>query len=109
MQSQSLYMFAVIGSIAVAAIAKIVLLRRPHYDNRLLERKQDTILYAASKLAPVLAVAFAVAADANSRTSALNAAVGVGSLIFVAGLTTWSIYARLTGQFFGWAHKLRPN
>ncbi|RYF11010.1 MAG: hypothetical protein EOO77_20340 [Oxalobacteraceae bacterium] len=109
MQVQSLYMIAVIVSIAVAAVAKLILLKRPHYDNRLLERRQDAILYAASKLAPVLAVAFAVAADANSRTSMLNAAVGVGGLIFVAGLTTWSIYARFTGQFFGWAHKLRPN
>lgn len=109
MQVQSLYMIAVIASIAVAAVAKLMLLKRPHYDNRLLERRQDTILYAASKMAPVLAVAFAVAADANSRTSIFNAAVGVGSLIFVAGLTTWSIYARFTGQFFGWAHKLRPN
>lgn len=109
MQIQSLYLFAVIVSIAAAAIAKLMLLRRPHYDNRLLERKQDMVFYAASKSAPVLAVSFAVAADANSPTSMQNAALGIGGLVFVAGLTTWSIYARLTGRFFGWAHKLRPN
>jgi hypothetical protein len=57
----------------------------------------------------VLAVAFAVAADANSGTSGANALVGIFALLFVACLTAWSVYARLTGRFFGWAHRLRAR
>ncbi len=99
------------GATLVFAVLKIVpILILGMSKNKVLDLFASPIhamLYFTSKVSGVLTVAFALAAAASAGKT-VETYVLAGVLLVATALTFWTIFARFTGRFYGFAQIGRP-
>ena len=99
------------GATLVAAAMKIIpiiiLGMNKHKVSDLFANPIHAMLYFTSKISGVLAVAFALAAAASAGKN-FETYVLAGVLVVATALTFWTIFARFTGRFYGFAQIGRP-
>lgn len=98
---------ATLVAAAMNIIPIIILGMNKHKVSNLFANRIHAILYFTSKISGVLGVSFALAAAASAGKN-FETYVLAGGLVVATALTFWTIFARFTGRFYGFAQIGRP-
>lgn len=98
---------ATLAFAALKIIPIIILGINKNNVSNLFANPVHAMLYFTSKISGVLTVAFALAAAASAG-KIVETYILAGVLVVATALTFWTIFARFTGRFYGFAQIGRP-